>query len=64
MTTSLERAVEDYKRILQTDAPSVDGVPEDKQEEAATLLKQAADMNKPFASDDDFRKALGLTGSQ
>jgi len=60
---TLAEAAEHYKSVLQKDAPDISEAPPEKEEEAATLLQQAADLNKPFATDSDFRRALGLAGS-
>ena len=61
--TTLAEAAEHYRSVLNKEPPDVEGVPPEKAEEAVTLLTQAADLNKPFATDSDFRRALGLAGS-
>jgi hypothetical protein len=60
---TLAEAADHYKTVFQKDAPDISEVPPEKEEEAATLLQQAAELNKPFATDSDFRRALGLAGS-
>jgi len=60
---TLEDAAEHYRQTFKLEPPDLAEVPDDKKEEAANLLMEAANSDKPFESDVDFREALGLPPS-
>ena len=57
---SWAKIVLNYLRKFGKPVQIPEDLPPERIHEAMQLLEQATTMNRPFAGDDDFRRALGL----